>query len=79
MQRMSEVSMRTLERRLAALELQQRGPEGFEVWIGGEDGRDMLGPNGETMSQAEYAELYPDSIDIGGPVAMPEGSDHEAA
>ncbi len=70
--------MRTLERRLAALERQYSGPEGFEVWVGTGDG-DVLGPNGETMSQAEYAELYPDSIDIGGPVAMPEGSDHEAA
>ncbi len=43
------------------------------LWIGTGDG-DVLGPNGETMSQAEYAELYLDSIDIGGPV---EGSSHE--
>ncbi len=64
--------MRTLEKRLAALETQHSGPEGFEVWIGDDDA--MLGPNGETMSQAEYAELYPDSIDIGRPL---EGSSHE--
>lgn len=43
------------------------------------DEGDLVGPNGETMSQVEYAELYPDSIDIGVPVAMPEGGDHEAA
>ncbi len=68
--------MRMLEKRLQVLEAQHSGPEGYELWIGTGDG-DVLGPNGETMSQAAYAELYPDSIDIGGPVAMPEGGNHE--
>ncbi len=69
--------MRTLERRLHALEQQQRGPEGFEVWIGDDDA--MLGPNGEQLSRAEFDALYREVIDIGGPVAMPEGIEHEAA
>ncbi len=64
--------MRMLEKRLQVLEAQHSGPEGFEVWIGDDDA--MLGPNGEQLSRAEYAELHPDSIDIGGPL---EGSSHE--
>ena len=68
--------MRTLKKRLAALELPQQGPEGFEVWVGtGDD--DMLGPNGEIMSRAEFEVRYPDAIDMSGPVPMREGSTHE--
>ncbi len=68
--------MRTLERRLHALEQQQRGPEGFEVWVGTEDD-DMLGPNGEQLSRAEFDALYREVIDIGGPVPVREGGTHE--
>ncbi len=66
--------MRTLERRLAALETQHRGPEGFEVWIGDDP---MYGPNGEQMSRAEFESRYPDAIDIGGPLPLREGGNDE--
>ncbi len=37
----------------------------FEVWVGtGEN--DMLGPNGEILSLAEFDERFPDAVDIGG-------------
>ena len=67
--------MRTLERRLQVLEQQQTGPEGFEIWIGGDDGRDLLGPNGKTLSRADFDVLYPDAIVIG---RDGEGSDDES-
>ncbi len=63
--------MRTIERRLHALEQQHRGPGGFEVWIGDDP---MFGPNWEELSRAEFEALYPDAIDIGGPLPYPEGA-----
>ncbi len=43
----------------------RRTHRSFEVWIGGENDEDMLGPNGEGMSVAEFKERYPDAINIG--------------
>ncbi len=43
----------------------RRTHQSFEVWIGGENDDDMLGPNGEVMSVAEFKERYPDAINIG--------------
>ncbi len=60
--------MRTLERRLAVLEQQHRGPVGFAIWIGDDP---VLGPNGEELSRAEFDERYPDAIKIGGPILAP--------
>jgi hypothetical protein len=63
--------MKTIDRRLQALEQQQHGAAGFAVWVGGEDDTDMLGPNGETMSRAAFDVLYPDAVDLA------KGSDDE--
>ncbi len=57
-------------KRLDALEAQtQPQHRAFEVWVGtGED--DMLGPDGEVISLAEFERRYPDAIDIGGPLPV---------
>ncbi len=59
--------MNLRHRRIQRLERHaRRTHQSFEVWIGGEDDDDMLGPNGKVMSVAEFEHLYPDAIDIGG-------------
>jgi hypothetical protein len=56
--------MNPRQRRIQQLEQQaRRTHQSFQVWIGGDD--DMLGPNGEVVSQAEFRERYPDAIEIG--------------
>ncbi len=59
--------MNPKHRRIQQLEQQaRRTHRSFEVWIGGENDDDMLGPNGEVMSVAEFERRYPDAVDIGG-------------
>lgn len=57
--------MNAKNRRIHQLEQQaQPTHRPFEVWVGtGED--DMLGPNGEVMSLAEFRERNSDTIEIG--------------
>ncbi len=55
------------EKRLQRAEQQaQPTHHSFEVWLSGMED-DVLGPNGEVMSLAEFRDRYPDAIDIGGP------------
>ncbi len=60
-------TMNLRQRRIQQLERQaRRTHQSFEVWIGGEDDDNMLGPNGEGMSVAEFERRYPGAVDIGG-------------
>jgi hypothetical protein len=59
------MNRRTTHTRLARLEAQQAKPphRTFEVWVGtGED--DLLGPNGDVMSVAEFERRYPHAMSI---------------
>ncbi len=59
--------MNPKHRRIQRLERHaRRTHQSFEVWIGGANDEDMLGPNGEGMSVAEFEHLYPDAVNIGG-------------
>ena len=59
--------MNARQRRIQQLEQQAQPPyQPFEVWLGeGDD--DVMGPNGEVMSLAEFREHYPDAVEISGP------------
>ncbi len=55
------------EKRLQRAEQQaQPTHQSFEVWLSGMDD-DVLRPNGEVLSLAEFERRYTDAIDIGGP------------
>jgi len=68
--------MHTRRRRIQQLEQHaQPTHRSFEVWVGtGED--DMLGPNGEILSLAEFERRYPDAVDIGRQQVIAAGDVH---
>ncbi len=60
--------------RLARVEAQvQPDDDGrFTLWVGtGDD--DLLGPNGELLTLAEFERRYPDAVDLGGPDPITRG------
>ncbi len=69
--------MKTLQRRLEALEQQHGDNGGYEIWLGTGEGDDLIGPNDEILSAAEFEARSPNAIDIGGPLLGVESGTHE--